>query len=551
MPITTVKGPDGKEYKVSHPEGATKEQIIAYAKSQKSPKQEQPKEKSLDDKRKEVAEGITLRPFGIDTGVEMPQWLVEGLAGAGKRLTEIGTLGTHEADPATKELLDASGYATAGEVIADIAAMAAGGTALRGAGAATKAGQAVSSALGKAPTTLKAMAGGSAYEAATNEDRGEAAIAGAVGGGVGAGIAKGLGKVIHPNVTAGAKRSIADGDILTPGEILGGSAKRIEDSMTSVPVVGDMIGSAKRSSVEQWNLGVVRDALKPIGASLPKSTKAGAEAIKTAQDIVEKQYDDILEGVTVKLDRKFATDVDKLAAMTKELPEKEAGEFLRIVKRELSPAFDNPTQTALGRTFKQADSSLRKKYQKLLRSNDTYQQELGKSVRELHKSMMEMAARQDPKFAAKKAQADIAYAKLKRIEGAANFAGAADRIFSPAHLLAEIRKNTSSKTFAAGEGFDQRMVEDAKEILSSGVPDSGTPGRLMSAAGLFGGAAMLGPKALMGIAAGSGLYTKPGLSASQAALTGMRGPGTQAARELLEQIAPASGLFGAALANQQ
>ena len=87
--------------------------------------------------------GLELRPFGIDTGVTMPQSLSEGLAGMGRRMTEIGTLGNNQVQPQADRLLDDSGYAMAGGIGTDIGAMALGGGLLRGASAVPKVGKAL------------------------------------------------------------------------------------------------------------------------------------------------------------------------------------------------------------------------------------------------------------------------------------------------------------------------------------------------------------------------------------------------------------------------
>jgi len=82
MPTYRVTAPDGKTYKVTG--DGTAEEALAHIQAQyKTPaKPEAPVDPS--------AGGGTLRPFGIDTGINTPQWLDRGLAGIGKAVVDTG-----------------------------------------------------------------------------------------------------------------------------------------------------------------------------------------------------------------------------------------------------------------------------------------------------------------------------------------------------------------------------------------------------------------------------------------------------------------------------
>jgi len=82
MPTYRVTAPDGKTYKVTG--DGTAEEALAHIQAQyKTPaKPEAPVDPS--------AGGGTLRPFGIDTGINTPQWLDRGLAGVGKAFVDTG-----------------------------------------------------------------------------------------------------------------------------------------------------------------------------------------------------------------------------------------------------------------------------------------------------------------------------------------------------------------------------------------------------------------------------------------------------------------------------
>lgn len=540
MPTTTVVGPDGKEYDVTHPKGASKNEIIAYAKQMSSAQKEQ---KPAEERLAENSTGHTLQflnPFGenFDTGIELSPEIFQTLAGMGKRFTEIGKLGTHETDKKAAEELGTSGYATAGEIIADLSAMAAGGSALRSAGL-----------MSKAPTLAKTILGNAAYSGATNSDRADAAMGGALGGAIGYGGAKLAGKIINPNVTKGAQDVIDDGGAVTPGAILGGGVKAVEDKLTSAPFMGDMIAGAQRRSIEQWNKGAINSVLKPIGKKLLKETKAGQEAIDEASKKVSKEYDKVLSRMNVRFDKEFAENVlfsedpmrPALNTLAQSLSPKQLAKFDEILKNDILRHFNNPNRMVLGKTFKEVDSAVRNKYKKLYKTDE----KLATAVRQLHIELLNMAKRQNPGLGKRLDAADVAYAKLSRVRDAAQSLGREDGIFGPAELLRAVQKNTPKSTFAAGRGFDQRAIQEAKKVLPNKYPDSGTAGRMANLLAVGGG--IVQPGAVVPLVAGAGLYTSPGVKLMQKLLTGGRGAATKAMREAAEQSAPFVGMLGGAL----
>jgi hypothetical protein len=161
--------------------------------------------------------GLEFRPFGIDTGVNMPESMSNFFAGMGKRFSDIGTLGLRD-KPASDDQLMESGWAQAGGVGADLVGVLGGGAALKGLGAVAKvpslvrAGQALMT-----PNTLpKAVVSGAGYGAATTSggvaERAKAAGWGAAGGAlfpiVGA-AAKGTKALVEPLTKKGQERIAA------------------------------------------------------------------------------------------------------------------------------------------------------------------------------------------------------------------------------------------------------------------------------------------------------------------------------------------------------
>ncbi len=165
--------------------------------------------------------GLEFRPFGIDTGVQMPEGVSEFMAGAGKGFVDIGRglgqiLGISDAEEiAESRRLDAplmeSGAGVAGNVTSQILSALGPGSALRGLGAAgralglTRAGD-VATKAGTAlfnPATARAAIGSGAALGAVqptvgDESRATGAALGALGGGIGHGVGSAIGRVIRP-----------------------------------------------------------------------------------------------------------------------------------------------------------------------------------------------------------------------------------------------------------------------------------------------------------------------------------------------------------------
>lgn len=497
--------------------------------------------------------GLELRPFGIGTGITMPQGVSEALAGMGRRMTEIGTLGNNQPQPAADGLLDDSGYAMAGGIAADIGAMSIGGGLLKGASAVPKIGKALQvagNAISTPRTALQAVTGAAGYGAATSNDRADAALAGGVGGLLGYGIPKAVGSVVKPALQKGAQALKDSGATLTPGELLGGWVQRIEDGATSIPFAGDFIKNAKKMSIQSFNRSLVDDALKQVGGKLDDAIPTGREAIAFADNALSTKYDDVLSSMNVQADPQLAADIASLRGMIQQLPSKERSYIARNFDEQYDKAFNNPTQTALGKTFKELVSSLRGKEGTLKGSSDAYQKEAGQAIAEIRKSLMEAAKRQNPDLGEELAKTDRAYAMISRIKEASAEAGAQDGIFTPAMLLRKIKKQAGTNRFAKGEGFGQDFVEGAKGVLPATVPDSGTPLRAMVGGGLLagaGGASFVNPAAipaLAGLIGTAGLYTQPSQKLLQT-LIASRPAGAAGVRRGIDAAAPYLGLLGA------
>ncbi|BBE09545.1 Lytic transglycosylase, catalytic [Mycoavidus cysteinexigens] len=93
---------------------------------------------------------------------------------------------------------------------------------------------------------------------------------------------------------------LEEGITPTPGQIMGGTAQRIEDKLTSVLIVGDAITSARRRAVEDLNRAAYHQALDPIEKNIPN--EVGREGV----DTVSRQLSDACNKLLPNL--KFRAD---------------------------------------------------------------------------------------------------------------------------------------------------------------------------------------------------------------------------------------------------
>lgn len=402
------------------------------------------------------------------------------------------------------------GYRLAGQIPGAVATGAlTGGASIGARGAAVAAGEGAAYGFGSGENGL--------------DNRIDNSGTGALGGLVGFGVGRGITKALSPSVNKGVRELIDEGVDLTPGQIVGGGAKTIEDKLTSVPFVGDAIQSARGRSIEGFNKATINKALRDIGEELPDGMKAGYEAIDYAQQKLSKAYNDLLPDLTVKLDNTFAKEFDNLRTLVVDsLPKDKAQQFQKIINRQFTDRLSkNGSMT--GESMKAAESELGKLIRNYGKSMDGDQVLLADALKEAQSQLRGLVERSNPSKAIKLKSINRGFAKLLRPESAAS--KAKDGIFTPAQLQTATRILDSSgrkKASARGGALMQDFAQTARDILPSSIPDSGTAGRLLLTGGSAYGATsdndVLQAMSVLGLL-GSGAYTKTGQKVMQKILT--------------------------------
>lgn len=390
---------------------------------------------------------------------------------------------------------------------------------------------------------VRAIASGAAQQflqpTREGESRGMAAAGGAAGGIAGYGLAKGVGRILNPQTRAAAKALADEGVRLTPGQILGGAAQRVEDAATSLPFAGDVIRGAKVRATADLNRAAYNRVLKPLGQTVDDAFPVGREGVEEVSKRVSDAYHSLLPGLRVQGDAQFGDDLLRLRDAAKNLPPDRAAQFDAVLKNELVSRF-TPSGLMTGETMKQVDSKLGQIAANYRSSADPDQRALGGAVRQAQKSLREMVARANPDEAPRLSAINEAYSKLIRVERAAGALGARDGVFSGAQLTGAVRakdRSLNKRAFAQGKALMQDLGEAGKDVLGSTVPDSGTPFRLINLAAM-GGAPFIDPSILAVAAALGAGYTNPGQAVLRAAL--MRRP--DVARYLGSRVSAAARL---------
>jgi hypothetical protein len=341
---------------------------------------------------------------------------------------------------------------------------------------------------------------------------------GAAAGGAGGALLKGASKVIQPTVSPEVQTLIDAGVRPTPGQILGGGAQRLEEGLTSLPFVGDVVKRGQLKAVESFDRAAIDRVLKPIGERLDFKTKMGREAIDEMVTKTSAAYDDLLPKLTVQADQQFAGDMTKLFQNAQSMPRFD--QFQKIVTDKVFAKFNPQTGMMTGETMKEAESELGRLARDYARSADPDQRLLGDALKQTQAHLREMVERSNPQQADRLAAINKAYAMQLRVENAAGRLGSKEGVFSPAALQGAVKQvGRNNRQFARGDALMQDLSEAGVKVLGQKVPDSGTPFRLAVGAGAPAAAYLGSPALAAGLGLGMLPYTGLGQRVAQAALT--------------------------------
>jgi len=308
--------------------------------------------------------------------------------------------------------------------------------------------------------------------------------------------------MISPQILPKAQQLLKEGVDLTPGQKMGGMLKRLEDRLTSYPLVGGMIENSRQKGIESFDKAAFKRVLEPIGGKVPDV--AGREGMEIVENQVKHTYNELLPKLTFKATPEFNANMAELRNMASnlsyDLGKKFNYDIDQIVAKRMSK-----NGTIDGEDFKKVESDLSKAAKKYLSPNATASEnDLGEAYKQALVNLRTTLSENNPKYAKELKDVNKSFANLSVVRKAASMANTQD-VFTPSQLANAVKAADTSagkNRTAQGKALMQDLTDAGVSVLPSKVPDSGTASRLN-----------VGP---MGIAIGAGSYLP--YSAMQAAM---------------------------------
>jgi len=363
---------------------------------------------------------------------------------------------------------------------------------------------------------------------------------GALTGGVLSPVAGAIGRVISPNVSPDVQALLNRGVTPTPGQISGGILQSLENKLTSVPVLGEMITNAQQRAVQDFNRATYNDALAPIGQSIPADVATGSDAVNYIKNEIGKVYQSIEPKATFVADQNFSNDVDAIRNQLSQAAPATLSQFDNIVKNQVANkvsggvpfgANDIPVGgTMNGSQWGDTRSMIGNLSRKQIIGNaDPDKWALSDALDDLNGAVNDAVGRASPSDVLTDLQrANAGWANYKQIEKSAGSVGASNNgnVFSPAQFTSAVRAGSTSSQRATNTGLNADLGQSAQSVLGSKYPDSGTAGRgllaLLTSGGLGAGLATAPGSTLAtlgGIGVGSLPYTQLGQRIAASAMT--------------------------------
>jgi hypothetical protein len=328
------------------------------------------------------------------------------------------------------------------------------------------------------------------------------ARAGGIGGAFG-GAGNVVGRVAGPWASQAAQYLSERGIRLTPGQTLGGYAKRIEEASEGIPFVGQMLRTRQREGIEDLNRVAVNDAIEGLGEheavinaraaahpdmptwQLPRYAREhepGREMLNEANQAVGRAFEEIVPQLRADIrDPGFLHDI---GTIVDDLPNTERGAFSDRILDHISRADRNGTGMLRGRSVQDLLETMRDESSRYAKSQEpgTFSNELA----DAYGRMQELIRRHmEDSTPAEVVQAygavKNAYARLLPLERAASSVDAPGGVFTPSQLLSGVKGTDTSirkRNFALGRGLDQQAFAEAgKEVMGPRIRDSGTAER--------------------------------------------------------------------------
>jgi len=313
---------------------------------------------------------------------------------------------------------------------------------------------------------------------------------GALGGVGGTAVGRGIGNIVAPKLSEAAQKLIGEGVNLTPGQMMGGALRKIEDKLTSVPLLGDIIDYSRTKGIEEFNKAAYKRALEPIGGIMPKETgRAGVEAVKTQ---ISDAYNTLLPKMKFVPDQDLIKGINNLPNAVTGLPKTEGKVVVDNIK-EIIKKHTPDEGVITGKSYQAIEQDIDKLASAFKGGRgtdafvyDAYKNALGQVRQGLQRS--------NPEFADELGNINTAFANFARIRRAGSMANTQEMI-TPSQLAAAVKaadESSGKGATATGKALMQDLTDAGVQVLPSKIPDSGTAGRSALVNALLGAGAGAG-----------------------------------------------------------
>lgn len=387
------------------------------------------------------------------------------------------------------------------------------------------------------------------YGANTGQDPLASAVMGAIGSAAGQGVGAGLGRA-----TAGVMRSApaqalrARGIPMTIGQQMGGFAKSVEDALTSLPGVGDLVNARRLEGLRAFNQQALNEAGQPIGANV---TQTGEEGVSSLLEQIGNSYDQATAGAQVPLDAQFWQDLNNVALAYRKLPPDYAARFGTAMDNRVGPIAQAGEMT--GDAYQQAIRGIKGYRASADKAAPGFEQDYRDALTLAQDALTgQMQRGGGSQVVDGLSRSDQAYRMAKTISEAVKAARNGSRsgevqTFTPSQL---VDAGTKSQTKFGGKRPFAGLADAGQKVLPSALPDSGTAKRLMQAgigAGGVGAAYGLGDAETAAKTAGVlGLLGLGGTKTGQRALEKLLFERPDVLKRAGRAIGKRKGLFGTA-----
>ena len=327
-----------------------------------------------------------------------------------------------------------------------------------------------------------------------------------------------LSKIMQPT-----KESLSytkKGGEVTPGQIVGGEFKSIEDVAEKLPLVGTGIKSAKENVLKNFNqltfnefISDLNNALKrqvstegkKIGIDFKKipetKNKLGNEMFSETNRYVNKAYDRILEKLVIKYKKTLQNQVDSILNNYEgQLPIGIRKQLNRLIFNRF-----NNNDELIGESLKRAHSQIRTRHRKSGNSTASDAEDLHDMYGDILDLLSDNIAKYNPTTYFQYSALDKIYPKFLSLEKAVISAKNVNYYFSPQQLIKagiSSAKAKSAREIAKGNAPFSALGREAEEVITSSGPKDVIPYYAMGA--LAGGYTGTGEDfGEMGIRAGS------------------------------------------------